>query len=96
MKVYVVMDEYRSYETTDYETYYEIFTDLESAKTYLKYLKETCLNDYRDIFDVETVQELIDEHFEEYEEDDEQLFFEIYDDMMKFIYIEEKDVMSFQ
>ena len=95
MKVYVVVDEYRSYETTDYEINYEIFTDLESAKTYLKYLKETCLDDYRDIFDADSVKELIDEYFEEYEEDDEQLFFEIYDDMMKFIYIEEKDVMSF-
>lgn len=95
MKVYVIVDEYRSYETTDYDVDYEIFMDLESAKTYLKYLKEACLEDYRDIFDVESVQELIDEHFEEYEEDDEQLFFEIYDDMMKFIYIEEKDVMSF-
>ena len=95
MKVYVVMDEYQSYETTDHEIYYEIFTDLESAKTYLKYLKETCLNYYKDIFDVNSVQELIDEYFEEYEENDEQLFFEIYDDMMKFIYIEEKSVMSF-
>ena len=95
MKVYVVIDEYRSYETTDYDLDYEIFMDLESAKTYLKYLKETCLNDYKDIFDVESVQELIDEYLEEYEEDDEQLFFERYDDMMKFIYIEEKDVMSF-
>lgn len=95
MKVYVIVDEYRSYETTDYEINYEIFTDLESAKTYLKYLKETCLDDYRDIFDADSVKELIDEYFEEYEEDDEQLFFEIYDDMMKFIYIEEKDVMSF-
>lgn len=95
MKVYVIVDEYRSYETTDYEISYEIFTDLESAKTYLKYLKETCLEDYRDIFDANSVKELIDEYFEEYEEDDEQLFFEIYDDMMKFIYIEQKDVMSF-
>ena len=95
MKVYVVVDEYRSYETTDYDVDYEIFMDLESAKTYLKYLKEACLEDYRDVFDVDSVQELIDERFEEYEEDDEQLFFEIYDDMMKFIYLEEKDVMRF-
>ena len=95
MKVYVVMDEYRSYETTDYECSYEIFTDLESAKTYLAYLKEAVLDDYRDIFEMSSVQELIDEYFEEYEEDDQQLFFEIYDDMMKHLYIEEKDLMSF-
>ncbi len=96
MKIYAVISEYYDYEyTSDSSFSMELFSTMEDAKTYFEIKKEECLNSYLDRYEIDSIDELREDYFEEYDEDESSMDLEIYDDCSEHIYIQEYDVMSF-
>ncbi len=97
MKVYAVIDEYYDYDySTDSDFNMELFGTLEDAEMYFEVKKEECFEHYLDRYGVDSTEELINDCFEEYDEDVNYMRYEIYDDCSECIYIKEYDIMSFK